>query len=98
MKVNDPNLSGVQSGAIGRAQETDAVSKLKQRMGVESTSSAGDQVELSNLGMHLRALDSESPERTAYLEKLSADVASGRYKTDAKELSRKIVDDAIKDV
>jgi hypothetical protein len=38
---------------------------------------------------------SESPERIAYLEKLSMEVASGRYETDAEGISRDVIEEAM---
>lgn len=52
---------------------------------------------ISSLAGYLRSLSPETPERAAHLEKLSAEVQSGRYSVDAHELSRKIVDDALGD-
>jgi anti-sigma28 factor (negative regulator of flagellin synthesis) len=50
---------------------------------------------LSDLAGRLRSLSSDTPERAAYLEKLSAEVEAGRYTVDAQALSRKIIDDAL---
>jgi anti-sigma28 factor (negative regulator of flagellin synthesis) len=50
---------------------------------------------ISSLAGYLRSLSRETPERAAYLEKLLAEVQSGRYSVDAHELSREIVDDAL---
>jgi anti-sigma28 factor (negative regulator of flagellin synthesis) len=50
---------------------------------------------LSELAGCLRSLSPDTPERAAYLEKLSAEIEAGRYTVDARALSRKIIDDAL---
>jgi anti-sigma28 factor (negative regulator of flagellin synthesis) len=52
---------------------------------------------LSDLAGRLRSLSPDTPERAAYLEKLSAEVEAGRYTVDAQALSRKIIDDALQE-
>jgi|WetSurMetagenome_2_1015567.scaffolds.fasta_scaffold1300955_1 hypothetical protein len=94
MKVNDPKLANLMSTQVGGPQATESAGdKHKKTDGVGSGS--GDQVNLSALGDKVRALDTESPERAAYLEKLSSDVQAGRYNPDPAAVSRKIVSDAM---
>ena len=54
-----------------------------------------DQGHLSDLAGCLRSLSTDTPERAAYLEKLSAEIEAGSYTVDARALSRKIIDDAL---
>ena len=54
-----------------------------------------DQGHLSDLAGCLRSLSPDTPERAAYLQKLSAEIEAGRYTVDAQALSRKIIDDAL---
>jgi anti-sigma28 factor (negative regulator of flagellin synthesis) len=95
MKINDPNLNGTVSSGVSKTHEAEAAAKGRSKVAEGASSSHGDHVQLSNLGSQLRAEETESPQRTAYLEKLSAQVKSGTYKVDSAELSKTIVNDAI---
>ncbi|HUS07237.1 MAG TPA: flagellar biosynthesis anti-sigma factor FlgM [Bryobacteraceae bacterium] len=96
MKINDPNLNGLASPGVGKPQEQDASARSRSK-GLESGSASGeDHVQLSTLGSQLRAEDSESPERAAYLEKLQAQVEDGSYQADVDQLSKRIIDEATK--
>ena len=97
MKINDPDLSGTVSAAVTKSRELEAAAKSGAKEARGGSAAQGDHVQLSNLGSQLRAEETESPERTAYLEKLSAQVKTGAYKVDSKELSKTIVNDAIKE-
>ena len=96
MKINDSNINGLASSGIGKAQETDAASRGRGKT-VGGADSSTDRVELSNLSASLRAEDAESPERSALIEKLAADYATGRYNPDPLEVSKKIIADAIRE-
>ncbi|MCP5109211.1 MAG: hypothetical protein GY953_00085 [bacterium] len=61
-----------------------------------SLGDAPDQVSLSGMSAQVKALGVDSPERIAKLEKLSADVAAGRYQVDPQAVSERLVDDAMK--
>ena len=97
MKVNDPNLPGIQSTGVGRAQQTDSTAGSGKTRDAGGVSSGGDEVQLSSLSSQLRALDSESPERAAYLERLSEEVASGRYRPDAQAVAGSIIEEVLQD-
>jgi Anti-sigma-28 factor, FlgM. len=97
MKINDPELNGTVSSEVSKAREAEAAVKSRSQTVGGAASSRGDHVQLSHLGSQLQAAETESPERTAYLEKLSAQVKSGGYKVDSQRLSRAIVNDAIKE-
>jgi flagellar biosynthesis anti-sigma factor FlgM len=96
MKVNDPKLANLTSTQVGSTDRVDSAAERQKR--VESGAGSGDQVSLSSLTAKLRELDVDSPERAARLERLGADVASGRYQVDSAELSREIVSDSINDI
>ena len=96
MKVNDPHLANLMPSQVGGAEGAEPVGEKRKK--AEGGAQAGlDLVTLSTLGDKVRALDTESPERTAYLEKLSADVQAGRYNADPLEVSKKIVADAMRE-
>lgn len=97
MKVNDSNtanLGNVGSSNVGKAAETKGASRTKEKQSIGTGGSEPDRVSLSNLSGSLRAALTESPEREARLEKLSAEVSSGRYHVDSNTLSKDIVSDA----
>ena len=100
MKVNDPNLTGASAGQVGgtgleKTQQAD----VNRRGGIGRDPSLGDtpdKVSLSGMSAQVKALGVDSPERIAKLEKLSSDVATGRYQVDAQALSQRLVEDAMK--
>jgi anti-sigma28 factor (negative regulator of flagellin synthesis) len=97
MKVNDsntPNLGNLNSTGIGKAAELEAAGKARDKQASTAFGPESDRVSLSNLSGTLRAALSESPDRAAQLEKLSADVATGRYNVDSGAVSKDIVNDA----
>lgn len=93
MKVNDPNLSRLSSTNVGGTKATETGQERGSK--VNQKTSGGDQVSLSSLGSNLSTEATESPERAARIKQLTEDVAAGRYQVDAKEVSKKIIDDAI---
>ena len=96
MKINDANVAGLGSQGIGKAQEAEHGAGVRQSRIGDGSSTSADKVQLSNLSETLRASESESPERAAHLERLSADVQAGRYHVDSAKLSKSIVQDSIK--
>jgi hypothetical protein len=96
MKVNDPKLANLLPSQVGGPQAAESVGEKHKK--VEGGAAGGtDQVNLSTLGAKVRALDTESPERAAYLEKLANDVQAGRYQPDSHAVSKKIVSDALRE-
>jgi anti-sigma28 factor (negative regulator of flagellin synthesis) len=93
MRINDQNLIGISSSPLVRTPETETGNRQGRAGGAGAA--GGDQVQLSNLAGNLRSLSPETAERVAYLEKLSAEVRTGRYSVDAQAVSRSIVDDAL---
>jgi|tagenome__1003787_1003787.scaffolds.fasta_scaffold15105764_1 anti-sigma28 factor (negative regulator of flagellin synthesis) len=95
MKINDANIAGLASNGIGKPQEAEQGARVRQNRTGDGASSSTDQVQLSNLSETLRASESESPERAAHVERLSAEVQAGRYQVDSAVLSKNIVQDSI---
>lgn len=94
MKINDSNIPGLGPNGVGN---TGGVGEgLQQPKGAGQASNSVDQVSLSGLSAAISAAQSDSPDRAAYLERLSADVEAGRYKVDAGALAKDIVQDAMK--
>ena len=100
MKVNDPNVTGSSAGQVdGSGLDRVRQSELERRGGSNShpsLSKAPDQVALSELGAALRSLSVDSADRVARLEKLSAEVATGRYQPNVESISRGLIDDALR--
>lgn len=98
MKINDPNLSPLASGAPQQtdrtAQTARPASGAAQGAG-GSTAASGDDIHLSELVRSLRSLAADSPERQARLEQIARSYANGNYKVDAKQTASKIIDDAL---
>ena len=100
MKVNDPNLNGVNGSPIGSADKTGQGSSIRRgglgsRYDV-SLDDSPDRVALSELSTQVRSLNSDSPEHIARLERLSAAVRSGRYEVDAMAVSQSLVEQSLK--
>ena len=94
MKINDANVGG--TGAAQAANAVGGVAAAKAQPKVGAGNAPTDEVQLSNLSAQIRAEDTNSPERAAQLEKLSAAIAAGTYRVDTAELSRNIIDDSTK--
>ena len=96
MKINDANVAGLGSQGIEKSKDAEQGARVRQGRTGDGSSSSADKVQLSSLGETLRASESESPERAAHLERLSAEVQAGRYHVDSAELSKSIIQDSIK--
>lgn len=96
MKINDPSSAGIGSTKLGESQAAGSVGRGGRSNAAAAGAGAGDQVQLSDLASTVRALSSDSPERTARLERLAMEVQSGRYEVNAQALSASIVDGALK--
>lgn len=100
MKIDNTNVNG----AAPERPEQNRTSGVIRPGGYGRTGASanpepaggGDQIDLSGLGRILRAHLAESPERTAYIDRLAEIYKSGGYKTDAEEVGRRIVEDALK--
>lgn len=100
MKVNDPNSNSVNGGAVGPADRAGHSSSIR-KTGIGGRYDAygdesPDRVALSDLSTQVRNLSFDSPEHTARLERLSADVRAGRYQVDARALSQSLVEQSLK--
>ncbi len=99
MKINngyqDSRAASAQDAA--RTQETAALAQTKAARAGAGAGRAGasDEVNLSSLASALQGALTDSPERTAYLERLAGDYASGAYQPDAKATASGIVGDAL---
>ena len=92
MKIHDQNLTGIAGSRLGGP---DAVQNGRSKPSRSEPGAGGDQVQISDLARSLQVQSPDSPERAAYLEKLAGEVAGGRYRVDALELSRRIVEDSL---
>jgi len=99
MKVNDPNASGHSAGQVGGSGLERVRQAELERSGGQyrdsSLSKSDDRVDLSQLGAALQTLGTDSPERVAWMEKLSAQVASGRYQPNVESITRGLIEDAL---
>lgn len=106
MRVNDPNLnpaalnqtganSPASTGATGKTAQLDPVRINTSSTSSERAADRGDQVQLSSLSSKINEMQSGSPEREAYLERLRLEVASGQFETDAGSLAQSLVNDAL---
>jgi anti-sigma28 factor (negative regulator of flagellin synthesis) len=99
MKVNDGNLNGVNHSRIGGLGGADRTQMDRTSRGGGSADrrvdGSNDRVQLSDLGRQLRMANEGTPERAVRLEQLRADVQSGRYQPDAREVSQSIIKDAL---
>jgi anti-sigma28 factor (negative regulator of flagellin synthesis) len=57
---------------------------------------AADQIQLSNLGVHLSAAQGNSPVQLEKLSHLTAAVGSGAYRVDAQEVSGSVIADHLR--
>ena len=96
MKVNDPNVSSLGSAGATRTQEAERTGKDARLVNARNASAApSDDVHLSELVRHLRALAANSPDRQAQIEAQARAYANGTYKVNAEATASKIIDDAI---
>jgi len=82
----------------GKAQQAGALAPKGAKAGPATDAARdSDQVQLSDLTERLsRTLGVEDPARAARLERLAAEVQSGRYRVDALGVSRRLVDEALR--
>jgi flagellar biosynthesis anti-sigma factor FlgM len=93
MKINQSPLDPSGLSQLGRTPGVGSSGTER----TAQTKSDSDRVQLSGLSARLLASgDSGTPERAARVEQLTSDVRSGRYQVDAADLSRRMVDEAIR--
>ncbi len=92
MSIGDRYLSGTTN--VNRAESSANVSTNAVQRKPGADGGRGDEVQLSNLALHLSA---DSPERAARIARITAEVQSGRYEVDAAEVSRRMIAGAIEE-
>lgn len=101
MKINhgyqDSRAASAQDAA--KTQETGATAQARAARAAAGAGRAGgtDEVNLSPLASALQGAMSDSPERAAYLDRLSADFAAGNYNPDPRAIASDIVSDTLLD-
>jgi len=90
---NDPQANAANSSQ--RAQETGDAGA--NRAGSGNNRSRADEVNLSSLAAAVQSALSDSPERTARLERLAAEFAAGDYQADATSTARGLIDETLSD-
>lgn len=95
MKIQDPNLSGINltTGGSQQASKVQSAEKVNGRSGATGASGGADAVQLSDLSREVEALQAD-PARAERLESLRAAVADGTYQADSQQLSKALVDEA----
>ena len=102
MKVNDPNMNSIPPDTIGRseldkAQQTEQLRKNGTSDKTDTSfQESPDSVTLSDLSGRLRELNIDGAERTERINKLGEDVDAGRYEVNSLELSRRLIDYAMR--
>src|SRR5258708_27683106 len=90
---NDPRANQAQPAE--KTQETAAPGLSKAARAGAVDTGGDDEVNLSNLASVLQGALSDSPARTAQLEKLSLDVAHRSYQPNNQAAAHGLIDDAI---
>lgn len=93
MKINQSPLDSSSVSQLGRTPGVEPGGAGKSAL----TRSDRDRVQLSDLSARLLAsADTGASDRAARVQQISSDVRGGRYQVDAVELSRRLVDEAIR--
>ncbi len=96
MKIQDAYLTGAAASELTRAQQTQATPPASTEESRKPPAAASDSVGLSDLSLRLlEVARGQSPEHVARLERLAAEIRTGRYRVDPLELSRRLVEDAL---
>lgn len=96
MKIHDPYLTGAGASQLNQTQQPATVTSAQTERDTKPAETAHDSVGISELSIRLLELARiESPERVARLERLAAEIRSGRYQVDPLAVSRRIVDAAL---
>src|SRR5258708_7972152 len=97
MKINDPNLNGLNPGGLNgnqgpdRTRGTDGIQPGSGPGGSRRGESPSDQVQLSSFSQSLTAAGIDSPERKSQVAQLGSDVSAGRYQPDALQVSQSVI-------
>ncbi len=101
MKINDLYTSSqaaatYQNQNTQRAQEAEGTQTASAgKTSTKSIASGSDEVSLSSLANILQDTLTESPDRAAYLNKLSSQYEAGTYTVDANQIARSLVDETL---
>jgi anti-sigma28 factor (negative regulator of flagellin synthesis) len=95
MRVNDTNSGNVEAGRLAEQRRAEPAGKHETPPEGVKSGEARDRLQLSTLASRMHAEETESPERTAKLERLAADFAAGRYEPDSEAISDRLIDDAM---
>lgn len=100
MKIQDPNLSGINltTGGSQQASKVQSAEKVNGKTGAAGSQGASgtDAVALSGLSREVEALQAD-PARESRLERLQAAVREGSYQPDAQALSKALIESALGD-
>jgi len=98
MKIDSNHGAGLDSVQLSNTAQATAVeaSRGKAAAAGAGASAGTDRVALSNLSQALRTESEDTPERAAYLDKLSKLVAGGEYNPEASQIAKSMVDDLLK--
>jgi len=98
MKV-EQNNTGVVAGGLERPgldrNQPVGGDRRAAREQQRSSGDSGDRVQLSEFSRRLKELAAESPERAARLERLRNEVRANRYNADARQTSRRLLQDGL---
>ena len=83
------------AGATGKTAHLDPLKISSSSSQSARGADRADEVHLSSLSSKINELQSGSPEREAFLERLRLEVASGQYQPNPKEVADKIVEDLL---
>jgi anti-sigma28 factor (negative regulator of flagellin synthesis) len=111
LKIHDQNPAGLPPGAertnsaqIQKQEEAHKSAKTgalgandRSRHAPASAGSSVDKVQISSVANALHSEAVESPERTAWLAKIAEEIRAGRYQVDSAALSKRLVDDMIRE-
>lgn len=99
MKINDVYTSSQAAATYqNQTQKTEAAQGATAAGVVANKGSGGsDEVNLSSLANVLQDAITESPERAAYLEKLSAQYAAGTYQADPQAVAKSLIGETLAD-
>jgi len=97
MKINHGYTSSAQDSS--KTQETAAAAQTRSAKAGAGAgkSGSGDEVNLSSLASALQGALTDSPERAAYIEQLSAEFTAGTYKPNSAATASGLIDDSLLD-
>lgn len=96
VKIQDAYLAGAAASQLQRAQQAQGPELAAEEPVHKAASPAADSIGISELSLRLLDLArGESPEHWTRLERLAAQIRSGHYQVDARELGRRLVEDAL---